>query len=439
MNKNKIISLLILVLLPVAAAFSSVNTDKNWTQQLKSVGIAAQDQAYCYTNDQGKVEGVNVDMLIRLASVSKLLTSFWAVDVLGSDYKFNTLLFIKGKNLHIAGSFDPFMGNEKMFYLISQLNDLGFNNFDTITFDKNVMIYPTAAYEVDEYPTMNAASNARYLKMYFNTRDWSADSKKEYYNYYNLAKAGTFRKDVNFTALNIKFVDKNPFENDSEARVLTLSSPAIYKYLKEVNVKSNNYVAETIFRKLGGVNQFEKFLADRFSLSSDKIHFYSGSGLPTNIDGNRKDNYATCSVMLDLISEFKISVEKQNKKLEDLIAVPGSDKGTFRNRIFPSDYKNSFVAKTGTLMHTSTLAGAMNTQKGFSFFGIFNQSTDITGSKTVQNSMVKSIMTEMGGPKTFEYQVEGFHAYTDEAMKGLNQMLEIDHEESFSTLGGALY
>jgi D-alanyl-D-alanine carboxypeptidase/D-alanyl-D-alanine-endopeptidase (penicillin-binding protein 4) len=151
--------------------------------------------------------------------------------------------------------------------------------------------------------------------------------------------------------------------------------------------------------------------------------------LPTTIDGVRQDNYATCGVMLNLISELKKTIEKQGKMIEDVVAVPGSDGGTFRNRVFPSDFKNSFVAKTGTLMHTSTLAGAMNTQNGFSFFGIFNQSTDISGSKVVQNSMVKSIMTEMGGPKVFEYEVEGFHPYGGDNLKNFEEASDFSSVE----------
>ena len=126
---------------------------------------------------------------------------------------------------------------------------------------------------------------------------------------------------------------------------------------------------------------------------------------------------------------------EQKKELEDVMAVPGSDAGTFRNRVFPADYKNSFVAKTGTLMHTSALAGAMNTQKGFSFFGIFNQSTDIVGSKTVQNSMVKSIMTELGGPFAFNYVVEDFHTYNGDNVS----FLELFNSDNFSSIEGGLY
>jgi D-alanyl-D-alanine carboxypeptidase/D-alanyl-D-alanine-endopeptidase (penicillin-binding protein 4) len=261
----------------------------------------------------------------------------------------------------------------------------------------------------------------RFLKNYFNTKSWSEDSKSEYRNFYTLAKTGKYRKEVSFEVRNVSMVDTNPFVADNAVKVLTLSSPGLFKYLKEMNVKSNNYVAETIFRQIGGGVNFQNFLEDRFKLTDEQVYFYSGSGLPVMKDGIRKDNYATCSVILQLIDQLKNTIERQGKKIEDIVAVPGSDRGTFRNRIISSDYKNSFVAKTGTLMHTSTLAGAMNTQKGFSFFGVFNQSTDISGSKIVQNIMVKSIMSEMGGPKYFDYTVEGFHAYNGDSLKKMGE------------------
>ncbi len=407
---------------------ASETTDQNWKEQLKLQKLASEDQSYCYTDERGKVEGVNVDMRIRLASVSKLLTSLWAIERLSLDFKYDTKLFIKGNNLHIQGSFDPFVGNEKMFFLLSELNNIGYKKFDTITFDRNLLVNPYVQYAA-YYPVVNAETNIVNLKNYFNTKLWSAETKAEYLYFYNNDQDGRFKKEVEFEVSNVKYVDENPFPNDDTVKVYTLSSPSLYKYLKEMNVKSHNYVAEVIFAQLGGAPKFEEYLKGRFNLSADKIHFFSGSGLPFIESGIRKDNYATCSVMLDLIAELKNAIERQHKEIEDLVAVPGSDQGTFRNRVFPEDYKNTFVAKTGTLVHTSTLAGALNTKKGFSFFGIFNQSTDIVGSKIVQNFMVESIMTEMGGPSAFNYVVEKFRTYN----------IKMDIKSDFSSIEEGLF
>lgn len=431
--KNKMILTLGLTGIISAQIFASEKTDKTWKQELKIQGIEAKDQSYCYTDEDGISQGSNLDMRVRLASVSKLLTSLWAVEKLGVDHKFNTKLYIKGDHLHIEGSYDPFMFNEKMFFLVSQLNELGYFKFDTITFDKNLIINPDSRSATDDFPKVDEATMAGFLKKYFNTESWSLDLKNEYLSFYKLAKTGKFRKEVQFEVKNFKRVGTNPFADDTSVRSLTLTSPFLFKYLKEMNVKSHNYVSEMLFRYIGGISDFALFLNDRFNLSTKEVQFFTGSGLPAFIDGVRRDNYATCGIILNLVAELKETVEKQGRLIEDVVAVPGSDGGTFRSRIFPSDYKNSFVAKTGTLMHTSTLAGAMNTKKGFSFFGIFNQSTDIAGSKTVQNAMVKSIMTEMGGPLVFEYTVEPFHPYNDDNVKTFEEPSE------FSSIEEGLY
>lgn len=397
-------------------------TNITWKDALAKNEITAVDQqSYCYTNPRGELEGQNLDLRVRLASVSKLLTSFWAIETLGTHYQYKTKLFIKNNSIHIAGSFDPFFGNEKVFFLLSQLNELGYSSFDTITFDKDLIVYPTAQTHTDVYPQITPATVARNLNTYFNTNSWGKAFKNEYTRIASLSKKGTFRDQVNFTVKSVQFVEQNPMENDSEARVLTYTSPELAKYLKEINIQSNNYASHTIFLQLGGEEAFNNFLYDSFKLDSSKIHFYSGSGLPTFINGSRFDNYATCSVILTLLSELKMSIEKQNMAIEDIIAVPGSDGGTFRNRTFPSELKNSFVAKTGTLTHVSTLAGIMSTQNGYSFFGVFNQTPVVANAKKAQNTMVEAIMNDLGGPLAFDYTFRVFHTYdSNEIIKNFN-------------------
>lgn len=422
-----------------ALPLASSNTDVTFNKLLKTYKVNPIDQqAYCYTDEKGTLQGTLVDLQVRIASVSKLLTSLWAIEKKGINYRYDTKLFVKGGHLHIQGSFDPFMSNEKMMFLVSQLNALGYKHFDKITYDKNIQINPNAQVHTDQYPLITRESNRKNLRTYFNTASWSIAFKAEYDRLASLAKKDRFLKSVDFSVDTVEYAEVNPLAG-TDARVLTLTSPELYKYLKETNVKSNNYTSHTIFRDLGGASSFEKFLADRFSLTADQIKLYNGSGLPTVIEGKRYDNYATCAILTDLISELKESAERQSKKISDVVAVPGNDAGTFRNRLNSADLKNTFVAKTGTLMHTSTLAGAMSTKNGFSFFGVFNQTTDIVGAKTVQNAMVRVIMDEMGGSKVFGYQVEGFHAYDNyESVKNFNIFNDEEEASDFSSIDGNL-
>lgn len=442
--KLRKLSAVALLAMTATSAMASNSTDKDFDSLLTKFKVTPKDQqAYCYTDGNGKLQGTNVDLQVRLASVTKLITTLWAMEEKGPNYRYDTKLYIKGNNLHIQGSFDPFMSNEKMLFLVSQLNVLGYKHFDKITYDKTVQIFPNAQVHTDPYPLITRDSNGKNIKMYFNTEAWSKVFKAEYDRLASLAKKDRFLKSVDMSADVVEFAEKNPLVADinnvpEDVKVLTLTSPALYKYLKETNVKSNNYSSHTIFLDLGGSAKFEKWAAEKFNLTTDKMKLWNGNGLPTVLNGVRKDNYATCAVMSELIEALKESAERQGKEIEDVVAVPGSDAGTFANRLNSSDLKNTFVAKTGTLMHTSTLAGAMNTQKGYSFFGIFNQTTDIVGAKNVQNAMVKSLMDEMEGPKTFGYQVEGFHAYdNNENVKNFN-IFDEEEATDFSSIEGSL-
>jgi len=331
------------------------------------------------------------------------------------------------------------MSNEKMLFLVSQLNMLGYTEFNKITFDKNLLIFPAAQQHTDTYPVITNDTNAKNLRTYFNTASWSAVFKEEYKRLAKLAKTGRFLPEVSMKVGTVAFTDTIPFNKEDDAvRMLTLTSPELFKYLKETNVKSNNYSSHTLFRHLGGEAKFTNWMANRYGLTAEKIKIFNGSGLPSVINGVRKDNYASCTIVMNMIEELKLASERQGKEIEDIVAVPGSDAGTFRNRLNSADYKNTFVAKTGTLMHTSTLAGAMSTVKGFSFFGIFNMTTALVPAKEVQNYMVGVLMTEMGGPKVFNYTVEGFHTYhKDENVKRLEDLFE--EETEFSPIEGQLY
>lgn len=429
-------SLIFLVLLLAAllansfTLFASEKTDEDWKSFLSTNKLPYDNQAYCYEDDHDKIFGVNPDLRVRLASVSKLVTSLWSLNVLGANFRYKTKLYIKDKVLHFEGSDDPFMGNEKIYFLLSQLNSLGYTHFDKITFDKNFVVFPNAQGHIEEHPVITPESITKNLMTYFNTASWTSAMKKDYARVQALAGSSRMKKEVVFDVSEIEPVGNNPFDQDEEVRKLTLSSPPLYRYLKEMNVESNNYVAQMLYLQLGGEKYFISYMVENFRIGTKTLRFFSGSGLPTMIDNIRYDNYATCDSMLMLIKALKKSIEDQGLTLEDIVAVPGNDQGTFSNRIFPADYKNAFMAKSGTLMHTSTLAGAMSTKSGFSFYGIFNQSTNIVGSKRVQNLMVKSIMTELGGPKVFNYKVEPFDPYGEDVknlFKARSEFLPVEN------------
>ena len=156
-----------------------------------------------------------------------------------------------------------------------------------------------------------------------------------------------------------------------------------------------------------------EMLLQTLAIDSDVALLSTGSGLDSRDDGARFDNYSTCAATLNVLASLHDEVQKHQLELQDVMAVPGSDGGTFRNRFIGKKISDTMVAKTGTLHHTSTLAGALNTNSGLEYFGIFNQTRRVSASRALQNAMVNSIFDILGGMNQFEYTSHKFYSVWD--------------------------
>src|SRR4051812_48535602 len=64
-------------------------------------------QAYCYQK-AGAIQGYQVNRLQRIASVTKLITTFFAAELSDLNRRFETKIYIADGNMHIAGGDDPY-------------------------------------------------------------------------------------------------------------------------------------------------------------------------------------------------------------------------------------------------------------------------------------------------------------------------------------------
>src|SRR5262245_19448689 len=64
----------------------------------------------------------NVDTSVVAASVTKIVTAWLAMEVLGGDYRFETRCYLDGDRvLYIRGGGDPFLISEELAQLASEL------------------------------------------------------------------------------------------------------------------------------------------------------------------------------------------------------------------------------------------------------------------------------------------------------------------------------
>ncbi len=402
-----------------------------WNKLMSDYNLDPQYHGFCFTDSKGAIKGSNPHMKVRLASVSKVITTLWAVDELKPDYSYKTKFYLKDKHLHIEGSKDPLFSNRKLFFLLSQLNNLGIEELDKITFSNDLKIFTNAEYYSGKIIKISKARSARNLKDYFHTPGWNR-LKAAYKDFIKYTPKSVIEKlqirssldDLKLTVKQVSFSAENPFKDDPSAtKEYTHLSPEIAKYLKIMNIKSNNYIADQVFEKLGGETKFDKWVKTytdkhfpdyksyrkKFSKKEESIKLFTGSGLDDLRSAKRVDNFATCGIVVRLIEELKEKVEDYNKTIQQIVAVPGSDAGTFRKRLRSPRLKNTMVAKTGTLFHTSALAGMINGKDANHFFGIFHQ---LRGSKAnakmVQNKIVTKMVDDFGGPQKFDYNKEYF-------------------------------
>lgn len=342
--------------------------------------------SYCFygVGMNQRPSGQNFDQLLPLASVSKIMTTHWALSQLGSQYRYPTVVHMLQTqkpgvwDVHLSGSRDPFFGKENLHFLVSELNKMKITKIRYFTFDEKVKIYwevRSGDRAIIEYPlnapeietvTSELTSHSPFLTGYSATQA-------------ALSKAGIelFKK-PQFSIEKIAYQSSFSFAN-SQRRFMpqmtkTLYSAPLIEVLKEMNRNSNNHAANQIFQSLGGPNAYRRFVWEKLKLTSTQIQFVNGTGAPfvangsttpLLIGGKKTYNIATCATVLKVLASLDRELKKQKQSYENILAIPGERNsntldGTYASR----DLVGVLMAKTGTVNPSITLAGIASTKAG---------------------------------------------------------------------------
>ncbi|MBS1970018.1 MAG: D-alanyl-D-alanine carboxypeptidase [Bdellovibrionales bacterium] len=370
----------------------------------------------CYMLDEGarsKIQGEHTNELFEIASVSKVVTSYWALHQLGPQFRFGTRIFITpvGRDVfdvHIQGARDPFWGRQLTHFLFSQLNRNGVREIRRLSFDENLgfrwlVISDNVESEVLT-PQEIADSIARHIRAlaseYPRTRQEAA----------NLGMS--LPKTLSLKAQSVEFIPANTFQPSSGTKSFVVKSAPLYRYLKEMNTVSNNHVADKLFEILGGVQNFRNFVQSNLNLNDRDLVFVNGSGNSIGgANGGVKDyNRATCEAILRVQYQMQSELHtKHGMSLKDVMSVSGADGGTLSPRF--DSIRNSMVAKTGTVDPAVTLAGVLSTNQGEVYFGVFmntDSPADWNNARDQVRNKVMDLIQQYGGRRTFDYATRSF-------------------------------
>jgi len=303
--------------------------------------------------------------LMRPASVMKVVTSCTALNNLGGNHQFSTLLYHSGEvqdsvlhgDLYIRGGFDPLFGAEDMKAFIESLKE-------EQIFDIDGQIYADVSFK----DTLKWGEG------------WCWDDKEATLTPLLYDAKDTFMQQFMqaLTAAGIKH-PATYTRRRAEDKCLTLLSErahTISQMLPHMMKKSDNLYAESLFYQLGsdpekpyasGKNSAKKeyeFMRS-IGLNPDDYSVADGSGLSLY-------NYLTPQMVVKLL-RYAWHNERILTHLYPSLPIAGVD-GTLKSRMIGTPAQGNVRAKTGTVRKVSTLAGYATAADGKRLaFSIFNQ------------------------------------------------------------------
>ncbi len=295
------------------------------------------------------------------------------------------------KALHFESNGDPTLSDEKLWLILSYLNNKNIQHLDHITFNSQFFFMP----HVNRIPQYEhqwvegdivklgpyipfPSETLKFLNTYLTVSKYDEYVKK------NLLAAAEqnseIHKNLNFSFETITHSNENPLLAADDVQKFTLTSQPLIQILKSLNTYSNNPMADILHFLIGG----EAFILDslRGILPPEdlkQMKWLTGSGLPFTImeptKTTRHLNLLSCKGMLFVKDHFRHLVdafalnspaslprptEIFSQGLLKTLPVSGQE-GTISSY---RDFTNIFVGKTGTLNEAKMLSTFISANSG---------------------------------------------------------------------------
>ncbi|BAU67288.1 peptidase S13 D-Ala-D-Ala carboxypeptidase C [Stanieria sp. NIES-3757] len=363
----------IFTLPPVQPDLVAQKIVQNYLQNLSQAGIDSNQQGIWLQSDWTELVNHQGTVATSAASLTKIATTLAALIKWGTDYQFETSIYTNGKivneiltgDLIVAGNGDPFFVWEEAIALGNALQQLGITQVqgNLIVTDKFYMNYESDAQVAGEL-----------LKQAFTADLWSNEVKQQY----STLPANTPKPQIAILG-KVQLSNTLPM---STQLLLTHRSLPLSEILKQMNIYSNNKMAQMLADLLGGAENVAKNVAKAIEVSQSEIQLSNGSGLG---EENRLSPRAVCRMLMKIDS----LLATHPLEVADLLPTAGRDRvGTMKNRSIPV----GISVKTGTLDRVSALAGKIPTQnQGKIWFAIINSGNQTDYYRQQQDRLIQQL------------------------------------------------
>lgn len=350
---------------------------QQYLKQLEGLGMITENQGVWIQSGPVLMANHQGTVPLPAASLTKIATSLAALKTWGPAHQFETLISASGPikdgvlqgDLIITGSGDPFLVWEEAIALGNSLNQLGIKRVTG-----NLVITGNFAMNYKSNPSVAG----QLLKQGLDAQMWSSVVAAQYLS----LPHGTPRPRVVISGS----VQVVTLPVPKQILLLRHQSLPLAQIIKEMNIYSNNEMAEMLAQSLGGAQSVQQQAAIAAGVPQSEIQLVNGSGLGVE---NRISPRAVCAMFVAIQRELL----PHQLSVADLFPVAGRDRrGTLETRHIPA----ATVIKTGTLSDVSALAGIMPTRdRGLVWFTIINRGADVEGFRAGQDQLLQRLLQQL--------------------------------------------
>jgi serine-type D-Ala-D-Ala carboxypeptidase/endopeptidase (penicillin-binding protein 4) len=316
------------------------------------------------------------------ASLTKIATSLASFNILGPDFQFETLVSATGPihngvldgDLVINGNGDPMLVWEEAIALGNALNKIGIKQVKG-----SLIVTANFAFNFQRNPVLAG----QLLKQGLNSSTWP--------------------RGVEFSLANmIKGTPKPKLEIKGDVKLATTLPPGnllirhrslpLKQIINEMNVFSNNDIAQMLADAVGGHTVVQTEAAKLARVPQAEIQLINGSGLGVE---NRISPRAACAMIMAL----QRIAAPHHMTVSDMMPTAGYDsRGTTQRRTMPK----ATPFKTGTLRDVSALAGVLPTRdRGLVWFAIINRGPQVMAFREQQDKLLQDLQKQLHAGPSF--------------------------------------
>jgi len=348
---------------------------KQYLEDLQKKGYNINQQEIWIQSQWAELANIKSDIPVSAASLTKIATTLAAVNKFDLDHRFVTEVGRTGDmangvlqgDLVITGQGDPLFTWEEGISLANTLEKLGIRKIQG-----NLIIVNNFSMNFQKDPKISGET----LKKSFNWHLWPTHLLKKDIK---LSKIHKLSKPTLTIQGKVITVDQSLV---GVSPVLRHQSLSLREIIKQMNIHSNNNIAQSLCDSVGGAAVVVQTAKDLAQIPPDQIHLENGSGLGAN---NRISPRAITQIWMTLEN----LLAKRSSKIADLFPVSGVDhQGTLSIRHIPA----GVTLKTGTLNEVSTLAGVIPTrERGPVWFTILNHGGRINQLRHEQDLLLQKL------------------------------------------------